>query len=58
MRTPIEEIECKTIDNQLVKTEYKAGYSTYIVNSVFSGGESIDELFYKIIQRKELQIFT
>ena len=48
----LEHIKSKPADMHTLNSTYKAGNTTYIVNSHFAGKEKIDDLVFEILCKK------
>lgn len=51
-RSEIKMLSREQLDGQTIQTVYKEGYTTLTVKSIFSGNESLTDLFYQILQHK------
>ena len=48
----LEHIESKPADMNTLNSTYKAGNTTYVVNSHFAGKEKIGDLVFDILRKK------
>jgi hypothetical protein len=48
-RIPTVQLLRTQLDSQTVLSQYKAGYSIFIVKSKFAGTKNLDDLFFDII---------